>query len=131
MFGSMTNANTDVIQGTLDLLILKTLSLRPLHGFGIARRVEQISDGVFKVNPGSLLTALQRLERAGWLDSEWCQTENSRKAKFYSLTRCGPETARGRDNGLEAAGGSNRAATRDGGITRCLFGGSFGTGGEV
>jgi PadR family transcriptional regulator, regulatory protein PadR len=89
VFGSMANANTDVIQGTLDLLILKTLSLRPLHGFGIARRVEQISVGVFKVNPGSLLTALQRLERAGWLDSEWCQTENSRKAKFYSLTAAG------------------------------------------
>ncbi len=81
--------NTDVIQGTLDLLILKTLSLEPLHGFGIARRVEQISRGVFKVNPGSLLTALQRLERAGWLDSEWRQTQNSRRAKFYALTRAG------------------------------------------
>jgi transcriptional regulator len=81
--------NTDVIQGTLDLLILKTLSLAPLHGFGIARRVEQISRGVFRVNPGSLLTALQRLERAGWLDAEWRQTENSRRAKFYALTRAG------------------------------------------
>jgi len=80
---------TDVIQGTLDMLILKTLSLEPMHGFGIARRVEQISRGVFKVNPGSLLTALQRLERAGWLDAEWRQTENSRRAKFYSLTRTG------------------------------------------
>ena len=85
----MTDLNTDVIQGTLDLLILKTLSLGPLHGFGIARRVEQVSGGVFKVNPGSLLTALQRLERAGWLDAEWRQTENSRRAKFYSLTRTG------------------------------------------
>jgi transcriptional regulator len=81
--------NTDVIQGTLDLLILKTLSLEPMHGVGIARRVEQISRGVFKVNPGSLLTALQRLERAGWLDAAWRQTENSRRAKFYSLTRAG------------------------------------------
>ena len=80
---------TDVIQGTLDMLILKTLSLQPMHGFGIARRVEQVSRGVFKVNPGSLLTALQRLERAGWLDSEWRQTENSRRAKFYALTRAG------------------------------------------
>ena len=80
---------TDVIQGTLDMLILKTLSLEPMHGFGIARRVEQISRGVFKVNPGSLLTALQRLERAGWLDSQWRQTENSRRAKIYSLTRAG------------------------------------------
>jgi transcriptional regulator len=80
---------TDVIQGTMDMLILKTLSLEPMHGFGIARRIEQISRGVFKVNPGSLLTAFQRLERAGLLDSEWRQTENSRRAKFYALTRAG------------------------------------------
>jgi transcriptional regulator len=85
----MEDNNTDVIQGTLDMLILKTLSLQPLHGFGIARRIEQISRGVFKVNPGSLLTALQRLERAGWLDAEWRDTENSRRAKYYSLTRAG------------------------------------------
>lgn len=85
----MDESNTDVIQGTLDLLILKTLSLEPMHGFGIARRIEQISQGVFKVNPGSLLTAFQRLEREGWLNSEWRQTENSRRAKFYSLTRTG------------------------------------------
>lgn len=85
----MNDANTDVIQGTLDMLILKTLSLEPMHGFGITRRVEQISRGVFKVNPGSLLTALQRLERAGWLDAEWRRTENSRHARFYSLTRAG------------------------------------------
>jgi PadR family transcriptional regulator, regulatory protein PadR len=81
--------NTDVIQGTLDMLILKTLSLEPMHGFGIARRVEQISKGVFKVNPGSLLTALTRLERAGWLDSEWRDTANSRRAKYYRLTSGG------------------------------------------
>src|SRR5689334_3709153 len=85
----MDDANTDVIQGTLDMLILKTLSLEPLHGYGIARRIEQISQGVFKVNPGSLLTALQRLERNGWLDSEWRETENSRRAKVYKLTRTG------------------------------------------
>lgn len=81
--------NTDVIQGTLDLLILKTLSLAPLHAFGIARRVEQISRGVFKVNAGSLLTALQRLERDGAVDSEWRQTASGRRAKFYELTRAG------------------------------------------
>jgi PadR family transcriptional regulator PadR len=85
----MPEPSTDVIQGTLDMLILKTLSLEPMHGFGIARRIEQISRGVFKVNPGSLLTAFQRLERAGWLDSEWRQTNNSRRAKFYTLTRAG------------------------------------------
>jgi transcriptional regulator len=81
--------NTDVIQGTLDMLVLKTLSLQPMHGFGIARRIEQVTQGTFKVNPGSLLTALQRLERAGWLDSHWRRTESSRRAKFYALTRAG------------------------------------------
>jgi len=85
----MNEPNTDVIQGTLDMLILKAVSLEPMHGFGIARRIEQVSRGVFKVNPGSLLTAFQRLERAGWLDSEWRNTENSRRAKFYTLTRAG------------------------------------------
>ena len=85
----MSQPTTDVIQGTLDMLILKTLSLEPMHGFGIARRVEQISRGVFKVNPGSLLVALQRLERAGWVDSEWRHTENARRARFYKLTRAG------------------------------------------
>ena len=85
----MDEPTTDVIQGTMDMLILKTLSLQPMHGFGIARRVEQISRGVFKVNPGSLLVALQRLERAGWVDAEWRQTENARRAKFYTLTRAG------------------------------------------
>ena len=85
----MDQPNTDVIQGTLDLLILNSLSLQSMHGYGIARRIEQISRGVFKVNPGSLLTALQRLERAGWLDADWRRTENSRRAKFYALTRAG------------------------------------------
>lgn len=85
----MDEPNTDVIQGTLDLLILKTLSLEPLHGYGIARRIEQISRGVFKVNPGSLLTAFQRLEREGYIDAEWRSTENARRARYYSLTRQG------------------------------------------
>jgi len=85
----MAESTTDVIQGTLDMLILKTLSLEPMHGFGISRRVEQVSRGVFRVNPGSLLVALQRLERAGWVDAEWRHTENSRRARFYSLTRAG------------------------------------------
>ena len=85
----MNEPSTDVIQGTLDMLILKTLSLEPLHGFGIARRIEQISRGVFKVNPGSLLTAFQRLERAGLLDAEWRQTDSGRRAKYYALTHAG------------------------------------------
>jgi PadR family transcriptional regulator len=85
----MPEPTTDVIQGTLDMLILKTLSLAPMHGYGIGRRIEQISRGVFKVNPGSLLTALHRLERAGWLDAKWRQTDNSRRAKYYALTAAG------------------------------------------
>ena len=89
------NNNTDVIQGTLDMLILKTLSLEPMHGFGIARRIEQITKDVFKVNPGSLLTALQRLERNGWLDAEWRVTENSRRAKVYRLTQTGRKQLQG------------------------------------
>jgi len=101
----MDEQNTDVIQGTLDMLILKTLSLEPMHGFGIARRIEQISRGVFKVNPGSLLTAFQRLERVGWLDSEWRQTDNARRAKFYSLTRSGKKQLE-----VEAADWNRRAS---------------------
>ena len=97
--------NTDVIQGTLDMLILKTLSLEPMHGFGISRRVEQVSQGVFKVNPGSLLVALQRLERAGLIDGEWQQTPNARRARVYSLTRAGRKQL-----DQEAADWSRRAA---------------------
>ncbi len=85
----MSQDNTDLIQGTLDMLILKALSLEPMHGFGISRRIEQTSRGVFKVNPGSLLIAFQRLERAGLVDAEWRQTDNARRAKFYALTRAG------------------------------------------
>jgi transcriptional regulator len=85
----MPDPNTDVVQGTMDMVILKTLSLEPLHGYGIARRIEQISRNVFKVNPGSLLTALQRLERAGLLNAEWRVTENARRARYYSLTTPG------------------------------------------
>jgi len=85
----MDEPTTDVIQGTLDMLILKTLSLEPMHGFGIARRIEQVSRGVFKVNPGSLLVAFQRLERDGLIDAEWRQTDNARRAKFYRLSRAG------------------------------------------
>src|SRR5688572_21649470 len=101
----MEESNTNVIQGTLDLLILKSLSLQAMHGFGIARRIEQVSKGVFKVNPGSLLTAMQRLERNGWVDSEWRQTENSRRAKYYLLTRAGRKQVE-----IEAADWTRRAA---------------------
>jgi PadR family transcriptional regulator len=81
--------STDLIQGTLDMLILKSLSLQPMHGFGVTKRIEQISRGVFKVNPGSLLLAFQRLERSGLIDWEWRSSENNRRAKYYILTRKG------------------------------------------
>ena len=85
----MAEPSTDVIQGTLDLLVLKSLSLEPMHGFGITQRIEQISKGVFRINPGSLMLAFQRLERGGFIDMEWRSTENGRRAKYYTLTRKG------------------------------------------
>ncbi len=102
MIASMNSANTDVVQGTLDMLILKTLSLEPMHGFGIARRIEQITQNVFKVNR-VLLTALQRLERNGWLDADWQVTENSRRAKDLSADPHRQKTTAGRNSGLAAA----------------------------
>ena len=79
----------DVVQGTLDLLILKALSLRELHGLGVAQRIEQITRGTFSVGPGSLFPALHRLQANGWLQSQWGASENNRKAKYYKLTRAG------------------------------------------
>jgi PadR family transcriptional regulator PadR len=78
--------STDLIQGTLDMLILKSLSLEPMHGFGIGKRIEQISRGVFRVNAGSLLLAFQRMERQGLIDAEWRASDNNRRAKYYRLT---------------------------------------------
>jgi transcriptional regulator len=80
---------SDLVQGTLDMLILKTLALEPLHGYGIALRIEQISKGVFHVNAGSLFPAFRRLEREGWIRGEWKPTENNRRAKYYLLTERG------------------------------------------
>lgn len=84
----------DLLQGTLDLLILKTLALGPQHGWGISQRIQQISDNVLRVNQGSLYPALQRLETAGWIGSEWSTSENNRQAKFYQLTRTGARQLR-------------------------------------
>jgi transcriptional regulator len=78
-----------LVQGTLDMLILRTLALEPMHGYGIALRIEQISRGVFCVNPGSLFPAFRRLERAGWIKPDWRPTENNRRAKYYILTERG------------------------------------------
>jgi len=75
-----------LVQGTLDMLILKTLALEPMHGYGIGQRIEQASQGVFRVNPGSLFPAFRRLERAGWIKSAWKATDNHRRAKYYALT---------------------------------------------
>jgi transcriptional regulator len=81
--------NTDVLQGTLDLLVLRTLELRPLHGVGIADRIEQVTGGVFAIGPGSLFPALHRLAEKGWIDGKWGELETGRRAKFYTLTPSG------------------------------------------
>ena len=80
---------TDLVQGTLDLLILKTIILEPAHGWAIAQRIRQISKDVLQVNQGALYPALHRLEQQGWIEAEWGESENNRKAKFYSLTKDG------------------------------------------
>jgi transcriptional regulator len=82
-------ASSNLLQGTLDLLVLKALSLGELHGLGVARRVEQITGNAFEVKPGSLFPALHRMEEAGWLSAEWGESENRRRAKFYRLTSAG------------------------------------------
>ena len=85
----MAGENRDMVQGTMEMLVLKTLALEPMHGYGIALRIEQISNGVFRVNPGSLLPALSRMERTGRIKAEWRATENNRRAKYYALTERG------------------------------------------
>jgi len=87
----MTDPTSDVLRGTLDLLILKTLSIEPMHGWGISQRIQQLSRGILDVNQGSLYPALQRLEYKGWLESAWGTTENKRRAKYYRLTESGNE----------------------------------------
>jgi transcriptional regulator len=85
----MPDRQGDLVQGTLDMLILKIVALEPIHGYGIAVRIEQVSKGVFKVNAGSLFVALQRLHRAGFIKGEWKASENNRRAKYYALTESG------------------------------------------
>jgi len=82
----VTRETRDLVPGTLEMLVLKTLALEPMHAYGIALRIDQISAGVFRVNPGSLLPALSRMERAGQLKSQWRASENNRRAKYYALT---------------------------------------------
>lgn len=84
------HARSEILQGTLDLMILKTLqAIGPLHGFGIARRLEQVSEEVLRLNEGTVYTSLLRLQQNGWIEAEWGASENNRKAKFYSITRSG------------------------------------------
>ena len=85
----MADKPSDLVQGTLDMLILKTLALEPMHGYGIAVRLEQMSKGTFRINAGSLFVALQRLQREGLIKNEWKATENSTRAKYYTLTQQG------------------------------------------
>src|SRR3712207_1676014 len=85
----MSSKKVDLLQGTLDLLVLKALALGPLHGLGVSSRIEQITNGTFLVKPGSLFPALHRMEEAGWLESSWGESENNRRAKYYRLTRAG------------------------------------------
>ena len=80
---------TDLVQGTLDLLILKTIALEPMHGWGIAQRIHQVSKEVLQVNQGALYPALHRLEQSGWIKAKWGESDNNRRAKFYSLTPAG------------------------------------------
>lgn len=82
-------AHADLLQGTLEMLVLKTLSLQPMHGWGIAQRIQQMSRDTFQVNQGSLYPALQRMKRKGWVRSEWRTTENNRRARYYELTPAG------------------------------------------
>lgn len=85
----MPDPQDDMIRGTLDMLVLKVLSLEPMHGWGICERIQQISDEALQVNQGSLYPALHRLSRQGWIDAQWQTTENNRRAKYYRLTRAG------------------------------------------
>jgi transcriptional regulator len=101
----MAKAKSDLLQGTLDLLILKTLELEPMHGWGITLRIQQVSESVLQVNQGSLYPALHRLEEQGWISAEWKTSENNRQAKYYKLTPKGrKQLAAEKENWLRLAG---------------------------
>jgi PadR family transcriptional regulator, regulatory protein PadR len=101
----MPKAKSDLLQGTLDLLILKTLELEPMHGWGITQRIQQVSEDVLQVNQGSLYPALHRLEEQGWVSATWKTSENNRQAKYYELTRVGQKQLREeKENWLRLSG---------------------------
>jgi transcriptional regulator len=114
----MADANsTELLQGTLELLVLKTLSLEPMHGWGIAQRIQQISRDVFQVNQGSLYPALQRMKGKGWITSEWRITENNRRARYYMLTPVGERhLAAERGEWERSSGAVNRILNWSGGV---------------
>ncbi len=97
----MKEKKADLLQGTLDLLVLKALALGPLHGLGVSRRIEQMTKGTFQVKPGSLFPALHRMEEAGWLVSSWGESENNRRAKYYRLTKAGQRQLKVETEGWE------------------------------
>lgn len=106
---------SELLQGTLELLVLKTLSLEPMHGWGIAQRIQQLSRGVFEVNQGSLYPALQRMLRKGWVKSEWRTSENNRRARYYALTAAGRrQIAVERDEWQRASTAVNRILAAEG-----------------
>ena len=118
----MGEGKSEVLQGTLDLMVLKTLyAMGPLHGFGIARRIEQVSDGVLDLNEGTVYTALLRLQQQGWIASKWGTSENNRRARFYSITRQGAKQLGARDGELGTRSGRNGAGAeaRKAGVRRC------------
>ena len=104
----MTSSRTDVLQGTLELLVLRTLALEPMHGWGLAQRIEMMSGEVFAIQQGTLYPALQRMKRKGWVRSEWRQTENNRRARYYSVTATGRrQLEREREEWARTSGGIN------------------------
>jgi transcriptional regulator len=112
----MADGGTDLLQGTLELLVLKTLSLEPMHGWGIAQRIQQISRDVFRVNQGSLYPALQRMKTKGWITSEWRTTENNRRARYYMLNPVGQRhLAAERGEWERTSGAVNRILNWEGG----------------
>ena len=112
----MAHDQSDLLQGTLELLVLKTLSLEPLHGWGISQRIQQMSRDVFQVNQGSLYPALQRMKSRGWIDAEWRTTENNRRARYYMLTAAGErELARERSQWERSSAAVDRVLNWAGG----------------
>ncbi len=105
----MSDQKADLLRGTLSMLILKTVTLEPMHGFGIMQRIEQITEGAFQVRPGSLFPTLHRLEQEGWIEGEWGESENKRRAKFYRITDEGlNQLAVEKDNWSRAVGAVTR-----------------------